>query len=289
MRKNRRDSIRRERIIMLASSAFVLTALTLTGLYMKGQEAKQQDDGYTLDFTALGNSSEDKLQEIADTQQAKNDTAVKKTEISQDNDLDYMPLEEELSAEAGSHLVEIPGLTDTTDTTDIGVENTVEDVLQEADSQAEESKDSKESKQTAATFHFTEEQGLTRPVSGEILLPYSMDGSIYFATLDQYKYNPATVFVATEGESVVSCAEGQVTNIFEDAELGKCVTIDLGDGYVATYGQLTNIQVAKDGYVKAGTQIGSVAAPSRYYSLEGTNLYFRLEKDGQPVNAENLF
>jgi murein DD-endopeptidase MepM/ murein hydrolase activator NlpD len=272
MRKNRRDSIRRERIIMLASSAFVLTALTLTGLYMKGQEAKQQDDGYTLDFTALGNSSEDKLQEIADTQQAKNDTAVKKTEISQDNDLDYMPLEEELSAEAGSHLVEIPGLTDTTDTTDIGVENTAEDVLQEE-----------------ATFHFTEEQGLTRPVSGEILLPYSMDGSIYFATLDQYKYNPATVFVATEGESVVSCAEGQVTNIFEDAELGKCVTIDLGDGYVATYGQLTNIQVAKDGYVKAGTQIGSVAAPSRYYSLEGTNLYFRLEKDGQPVNAENLF
>ena len=46
---------------MLASSAFVLAALTMTGVYMKGQNVESRDDGYTLDFTALPNKADDKL------------------------------------------------------------------------------------------------------------------------------------------------------------------------------------------------------------------------------------
>lgn len=45
---------------MLASSAFVLAALTMTGVYMKGQNVESKDDGYTLDFTALENNADDK-------------------------------------------------------------------------------------------------------------------------------------------------------------------------------------------------------------------------------------
>lgn len=287
MKRNRRDSIRKERIIMVASSAFVLAALTMTGLYMRGQEAKQQDDGYTLDFTALENNSHDKLEEIGG-EQAKNTTTGKDTQIDLESDLDYMPMDEDLSAEAGSHLVEIPGLTG-------GVEKDVllpEESAQEGDASEEEpegKEDAPGTGQTASKLHYSEDQGLTRPVSGEILLPYSMDGSVYFATLDQYKYNPATLFAAEEGADVLSCAEGRITNVYEDAELGHAVTVELGDGYVATYGQLADIQVQKDSYVKAGEKLGTVAAPSKYYTLEGTNLYFMLEKDGTPVNAENLF
>lgn len=44
---------------MLASSAFVLAALTMTGVYMKGQNVESRDDGYTLDFTALPNNADD--------------------------------------------------------------------------------------------------------------------------------------------------------------------------------------------------------------------------------------
>ena len=51
---------------MLASSAFVLAALTMTGVYMKGQNVESEDDGYTLDFTALENNADDKLQEITE-------------------------------------------------------------------------------------------------------------------------------------------------------------------------------------------------------------------------------
>ena len=30
--------------------------------------------------------------------------------------------------------------------------------------------------------------------------------------------------------------------------------------------------------------IGTIAAPTKYYSLEGTNLFFELMKDKEPVN-----
>ena len=106
---------------MLASSAFVLAALTMTGVYMKGQNVESRDDGYTLDFTALPNNADDKLQEITENNDehllkedenipglTANNTAgneIAGTPVTED-DLDYMP------QEVGSGNVEIPGLTD---------------------------------------------------------------------------------------------------------------------------------------------------------------------------------
>ena len=106
---------------MLASSAFVLAALTMTGVYMKGQNVESRDDGYTLDFTALPNNADDKLQEITENNDehllkedenipglTANNTAgneIAGAPVTED-DLDYMP------QEVGSGNVEIPGLTD---------------------------------------------------------------------------------------------------------------------------------------------------------------------------------
>lgn len=291
MRKNRRDSIKKERTIMIAASAFVLAALTMTGLYMRGQEAKEQDDGYTLDLAALENNTEEKLDEIGQANEQEDVIIGGSVTNGVEGELDYMPLEEELSAEVGSNLIQIPGLTDGTMENAPEAASASEEGEQSAEEEVAEAEAASASvaQQTTAELHYSEDQGLQRPVSGEILLPYSMDGSIYFATLDQYKYNPATIFAAQEGVDVVACAEGRITSVFETAELGKGVTMELGDGYVATYGQLADIQVEENSLVKAGDKLGTVATPSKYYSLEGTNLYFCLEKNGEPVNAENLF
>ena len=139
------------------------------------------------------------------------------------------------------------------------------------------------------TLHFTESDGMQKPVQSDILMHYSMDKSIYFATLDQYKHNPATIFSAEEGMTVTACAQGKVTSIFENEEIGKAVTLDLGDGYEATYGQLAEITVKENAYVNPGETIGSVAAPTKYYSAEGSNVYFALTHNGDPVNGEALF
>lgn len=99
---------------MLASSAFVLTALTMTGIYMQTREEENRDDGYTLDFTALDDHSESILEEIAENnaQEGLIDfPAGEGLALSEqgglEDDLDYMPME------VDSGKVEIPGLTDT--------------------------------------------------------------------------------------------------------------------------------------------------------------------------------
>ena len=60
-------------------------------------------------------------------------------------------------------------------------------------------------------------------------------------------------------------------------------------GTSAAYGQLMDVAVSVGSYVEEGDILGYVAAPTKYYTLEGTNLYFALTKDGEPVNPEVLF
>ena len=60
--------------------------------------------------------------------------------------------------------------------------------------------------------------------------------------------------------------------------------MDLGDGYILTYGQLHNVAVSVGQYVTTGQLIAQAGAPTKYYSVEGCNVYFKLTKDGTPIN-----
>ena len=131
---------------------------------------------------------------------------------------------------------------------------------------------------------FKEEDGLVWPIVGDVLINFSMDQTIYFPTLQQYKYNPAIVIAANQGESITAAANGRVSSVGYDPTIGNTVVMDLGNGYELTYGQLENITVSEGSYVSVGDGIGTVASPTKYYSVEGTNVYFKLTKDGQPVN-----
>ena len=135
---------------------------------------------------------------------------------------------------------------------------------------------------------FDESLGIAMPVSGEILMPYNMEHTVYFKTLDQYKFNPAMVVSAAEGSVVTACADGRVLSVFSNEEIGNALTLDLGNGYQATYGQLQDIRVAEGDYVTRYDVLGNVSAPTIYYSLEGSNLYFQLSRDGGAVDPETL-
>ena len=131
---------------------------------------------------------------------------------------------------------------------------------------------------------FSETDRLTWPVDGNVLMNYSMDKTIYFATLDQYKYNPAVIIQGEVGEEVWSAKEGEVTSIKTDAQTGTTVTVNLGDGYEAVYGQLMDVAVKEGQRVDQGELVGYLGEPTKYYSVEGANLYFKLLKDGEPIN-----
>lgn len=134
------------------------------------------------------------------------------------------------------------------------------------------------------TVTFDESDTLSWPVAGNVVLDYSMDGSIYFPTLQQYKYNPALVIGSDEGAQVLASARGIVESIQTDEETGNTITMSLGNGYKLKYGQLQELTVAEGDVVDQGDLIGYVSQPTKYYCTEGTNLYFAMTKDEEPVD-----
>ena len=81
-----------------------------------------------------------------------------------------------------------------------------------------------------------------------------------------------------------AAADGIVIAVYETNETGLTMEIALGNDYVMTYGQLKNLTVGVGSQVKRGDVIASDAAPSQYYTVEGSNLYFRLDKGDTSVN-----
>ena len=84
---------------------------------------------------------------------------------------------------------------------------------------------------------------LTWPVKGNIILPYSVNSTIYFESLDQYRINKGILIEAKEGTEVKAVKQSKVREIRKSAEYGQTVLMDLGNEYTVLYGQLKDIRV----------------------------------------------
>lgn len=298
-RKNR-NSARKERIVMLTSSVLVLTALTVTGIFIKGNNRAQKQD-YIVDLQAI----EEGTGESADALMPGEDLDTLFAEVGTD-DLDYDPSYQEANS-LNVENTDTAKQKDAKDKKDKDEQPTdsSESKTQEKDNKTETTGDEEgmfdEKKDTASAVQepdtaeaisttvqpaldFQEEQGLVWPVVGDVLINFSMDKTVYFPTLEQYKYNPAIVIAAPVGENIAAAADGRIVSVGYDPMIGNHVVMDLGNGYELTYGQLENITVSEGGYVATGDPIATVASPTKYYSVEGSNMYLRLTKDGEPVN-----
>ncbi|MGN0313752.1 MAG: peptidoglycan DD-metalloendopeptidase family protein [Fusicatenibacter sp.] len=132
---------------------------------------------------------------------------------------------------------------------------------------------------------FNEGMVLELPAEGTtVLIPYSMENTVYFPTLDLYQCNPGVVLGAAEGTPVRTVANSEVVLIEEDARTGTTVTMNMGNGYQAVYGQLKDVSLEIGQQLEAGTQFGTIAEPTKYYVKEGSNLYFQLKKDGKTLD-----
>ena len=132
---------------------------------------------------------------------------------------------------------------------------------------------------------FADTDKLAWPVNGNIVLGYSMDTTTYFPTLDQYKVNPANVIQSEVSTPVSAPADARIVSVGTNEEIGNYVDLDFGNGYTAVCGQLKEIPVVENEYVHRGDLLGYVAEPTKYYTVEGTNVFFEFLKDGVPVDA----
>lgn len=182
-------------------------------------------------------------------------------------------------------------------------ENSTNESAQNTDESSLQSTDNASSEETAQTSSdgvivnedgvvvanaYNEGGTLVWPVEGKVILPFSMDTTVYFKTLRSYRCNPGILISAEEGENVLAAFEGVVESVSEDKEHGTTVTVIMGNGFKAIYGQLMNVTVAEGDTITTAQNIGEVAPPSSYYMEEGTHVFFELMKNGVPINPTIL-
>lgn len=285
-RNNKRPALQKEKISIIAASVFVLSALTLAGVYMSAQGDKKKEEN-RIDFAKLeqeNNTAEEGGTGLADTRfvsgkaQAEMDTKKQAQidkrfvesdmyDLSDNNDMDVDPAFTE--ANSGQ------------------VENTRQDGAKVGTDKAAVFMEGQEPEQELVAdtpLFFSEEDSLALPVIGDVILDYSMDKAVYHATMQQYHYNPALVVAASEGQTITAAADGIVSDVYYDSQTGNTIRFDLGNGYMLTYGQLDDISLKAGDRVAAGDVVGKVAKPTIYYTEEGTNVYYKLTKDGVPID-----
>lgn len=137
---------------------------------------------------------------------------------------------------------------------------------------------------TAFVLDFADNSRIAWPVRGNVILDYSMDATIYFPTLDEYKCNPAIVIQGEVSEPVSAPANARVLEKGSNEEIGDYLTLDFGNGYTAVCGQLKEVGVSEGEYLEKGQLLGYVAEPTKYYTVEGSNLYFEMRHEGKAVD-----
>ena len=248
----KRHNPKKEKFVMLASSLLVLSALTLTGVYVKERSRIQNENSAEL-------SREESVEE--NTEATENSAPV-----NVGTAVNPAVNEDALESEFGVYESRIQDKYVEAEEKNADDENTEDTDLEESVNSSSKSQ----------ALSFSKEEGLVWPIVGKVLINYSMDKTVYFSTLQQYKYNPAVMIQATEGENITAAADGRVSKIYNDSQYGNCVSVELGDGYELTYGQLGDIQLKEGDYMQVGDVIGTVAAPTKYFAVEGTNVYFKL-------------
>lgn len=137
---------------------------------------------------------------------------------------------------------------------------------------------------SALALNFSDTSKLAWPVLGNVILDYSMDKTTYFPTLDQFKCNPGIIIQSDVSMPVNAPANGRVLEVGANEEIGSYLVLDLGNEYTATCGQLKEVSVVQGEYLKKGQLLGYVSEPTKYYSVEGVNLFFELAHGGAAVD-----
>ncbi|MDO5541532.1 MAG: M23 family metallopeptidase [Eubacteriales bacterium] len=138
--------------------------------------------------------------------------------------------------------------------------------------------------QIQPTVDFQDDSMLVWPAAGTVLMEYNMNNTVYFKTLNQYKYNPALIISSEVGNQVLASARGIVESVSVNEETGTTLKLNLGNNYALIYGQLKEVAVSEGDVVEQGQLLGYVSEPTKYYCEEGSNLYFQMQKDGQAVD-----
>jgi len=127
----------------------------------------------------------------------------------------------------------------------------------------------------------------TLPVNGEISKAYEIDIPVYSITMNDYRAHSGVDICTPVGTAVVSVEKGTVCRIWDDPMMGKCISIDHGDGIVSTYMNLdeeipSDIGVGTS--VESGQTVGAVGSSAITEISEEPHLHLEMKVNGELVD-----
>lgn len=130
----------------------------------------------------------------------------------------------------------------------------------------------------------------SKPISGDIQKPYSIDKVIYSKTLELWKTHDGIDIAAEIGASVKAIEKGTIEKIYDDSFYGMTVVIDHGQGYKSSYSNLDkNVSVKTKQSVSKSQVLGKVSNTSIGESKDAPHLHFTLFKDNNNVDPTYIF
>ena len=246
-------------LVVLGILLILAVTITIFTAYQDQQLAQQEESEQTSEQTA---------QESQQTQPVQNNFMDANSAIEEES-------EQETEAEQSSY----PAAEESSQRQDSEVAETIE-----PEEAVEETGALPEEEVVVASFD-PESDLMLWPVSGNVLMDYSPDALIYDETLDLYRTNSSISIGAQPAEEVLAAAGGVVQEIGDSEQLGHYVVLDNGNGYLTTYGQLTQEELVEVGETVAqGEVIGHVGEPTWYSSALGTHISFTVTVNGETIS-----
>ena len=159
----------------------------------------------------------------------------------------------------------------------------------ESTSAVEESEDTTESEKAESepASVSVEDISFTSPANGAVLVPCRLKTPMYSITMNDYRTHAGVDISASVGDSVVCCADGIVSKVWEDPMMGMSVTVSHGGGVESVYKNLAADLaegIAEGVSVKAGQVIGAVGDTALIECEEESHLHFELTVNGSYVD-----
>ncbi|MBQ8173901.1 MAG: M23 family metallopeptidase [Clostridia bacterium] len=129
------------------------------------------------------------------------------------------------------------------------------------------------------------------PLSGTVSKRHDTESLVFSSTMGDWRVHTG-VDITTSLGAVVSCvADGTVKEVFDDAMMGKCVSVSHADGVVSIYRNLDEVLadgIAAGASISEGDAIGTVGESALCELADEPHLHFEMTVNGAPVDPLTL-
>lgn len=125
------------------------------------------------------------------------------------------------------------------------------------------------------------------PISGTVSQKHVVDDLVYSESMGDWRTHAGMDIAASLGETVSASADGTVREVFEDAMMGTCVSVEHEGGVITVYKNLaaTLAEGIKAGAsVKSGQAIGTVGETAISELADEPHLHFEMTVNGEVVD-----